>query len=278
MEGDREGPQADGSETVSDKAASQARKRERSQIEFPYTDIGQASELVHALYHKGGGSAEREQLAAWMNQSASGGTFRSRVSAAAMFGFIRGQRGNIDITELGREVVDDASRPAALVEAFLRVPLFHALFDKFNGYPLPPPDALESQMVQLGVPEKQKERARQTFYGSARVAGFLDPTNGQFVSPAVRVHEANAQSFGEKKIEEPEQYEGLENRENARRHPFIEGLLKELPDEGENWPVRERTKWLRLAAQAFEMIYKGEGEIEISEKIKETAPHSEAPS
>ena len=138
MEGDREGPQADGSETVSDKAASQARKRERSQIEFPYTDIGQASELVHALYHKGGGSAEREQLAAWMNQSASGGTFRSRVSAAAMFGFIRGQRGNIDITELGREVVDDASRPAALVEAFLRVPLFHALFDKFNGYPLPP--------------------------------------------------------------------------------------------------------------------------------------------
>ena len=151
------------------------------------------------------------------------------------------------------------------------------LVDPLSGA-LPPPDALESQMVQLGVPEKQKERARQTFYGSARVAGFLDPTNGQFVRPAVRVHEANAQSFGEKKIEEPEQYEGLENRENARRHPFIEGLLKELPDEGENWPVRERTKWLRLAAQAFEMIYKGEGEIEISEKIKETAPHSEAPS
>jgi hypothetical protein len=35
------------------------------------------------------------------------------------------------------------------------------------------------------------------------------------------------------------------------------------------WPVSERVKWLRLAAYAFDTIYEGDGEIEVSAKRPE---------
>ncbi len=53
-------------------------------------------------------------------------------------------------------------------------------------------------------------------------------------------------------------------------HPFIQGLLKTLPaKEGADWPIKDRVKWLRLAASAFDMIYEGDGSISI--KANESA-------
>jgi hypothetical protein len=42
----------------------------------------------------------------------------------------------------------------------------------------------------------------------------------------------------------------------AKEHPFIQGLLKTLPDEGSEWPVDRRAKWLQTAANAFDLMYK----------------------
>jgi len=39
-------------------------------------------------------------------------------------------------------------------------------------------------------------------------------------------------------------------------HPFIQGLLKELPKAGEVWPEADRKLWLDTAASIFKMIYK----------------------
>lgn len=47
----------------------------------------------------------------------------------------------------------------------------------------------------------------------------------------------------------------------VHRHPFIEGLLATLPNQGENWPSKDRVKWLVLAANAFDLIYKGGNDI-----------------
>ena len=140
--------------------------RERTQINFPYSDMGTAEEVTAMLLAKGGGAAEPQQLAAWLNMTAKGGTFRSRVSAARMFGFVTTSRGSIEITALGRRVVDDASAAVARAEAFLNVPLFEAMFKKNNGLALPPAAAIERQMVELGVPKKQNERARRVFQKS----------------------------------------------------------------------------------------------------------------
>ena len=39
-------------------------------------------------------------------------------------------------------------------------------------------------------------------------------------------------------------------------HPFVQGLLKELPKAGTPWPEEQRKLWLDTAASIFKMIYK----------------------
>jgi hypothetical protein len=39
-------------------------------------------------------------------------------------------------------------------------------------------------------------------------------------------------------------------------HPFVQGLLKELPKAGDVWPEAQRKLWLDTAASIFKMIYK----------------------
>ncbi|WP_019398502.1 DUF5343 domain-containing protein [Pseudoxanthomonas sp. GW2] len=43
----------------------------------------------------------------------------------------------------------------------------------------------------------------------------------------------------------------------TQHHPFIEGLLRELPPPGPTveFPLAKRTNWLEIAARTFEMIY-----------------------
>ena len=137
-----------------------------------------------------------------MNQTAAGGTFRSMLGAARSFGLVETQHGGfVSMTRLGRNVLDDAERSNALAEAFLNVPLHAKMYEQYQGNALPPPAAVERHMEGLGVPPKQKERARQTFTKSARFAGFIDSSTERFIRPAtapdrrhyvkarVRVHE-----------------------------------------------------------------------------------------
>src|ERR1700736_6329235 len=83
------------------------KKRFRSEIEFPYSDLESAVELAKTVHDKAGSSCEVEELAAWMGQSASGGTFRTRLGAARMFGLIETGQGRVTLTQLGRDVFND---------------------------------------------------------------------------------------------------------------------------------------------------------------------------
>ena len=39
-------------------------------------------------------------------------------------------------------------------------------------------------------------------------------------------------------------------------HPFVQGLLRELPPAGSAWPEAQRKLWLDTAGSIFKMIYK----------------------
>lgn len=54
----------------------------------------------------------------------------------------------------------------------------------------------------------------------------------------------------------PEKTSGFGLTRDDRRHPFIAGLLRELPPDGADWPILDRVKWLQTAAILFEFIYK----------------------
>lgn len=251
-------------------AADGTQKRERTQIDFPYADMGSAEELTSTLFEKGGGTAEPPQLAGWLDMSANGGTFRSRVSAARMFGFVETSRGSIEITDLGRRVADDAQAPSARAEAFLNVPLFEAMFQKNKGYGLPPAAAIERQMVELGVPVKQKERARQVFQKSADRAQFIDQSSGRLIKPSITP--PPPRDDGSPPPPPPGGGSGSGGGDDLDLHPFVQGLLKTLPETGTKWSHADRVKWLTLAANAFEMIYEGDGNI----VVKNVSPGGEA--
>lgn len=239
------------------------RERERSRIEFPYTDLESAVDLVRALQRHGGTVCEPDQLAGWMDQSPTGGTFRSRLSASRLFGLVETQQGQVSLTPLGQEIVDDAKGRAARVEAFLRAPLYRAMYEKYKGFPLPPPPAVERQMVGLGVPEKQKERARQTFTKSAIYAGFIDQQSGRVVKPG---NGGGAQPAADKapvKVAERGGGGGGSGDGEPPLHLLIQGLLKTLPPPSSEWSVAEQAKWLQTAASIFGLIYKSDGTVKV---------------
>ncbi len=72
--------------------------RERSTIQFPYNDLDDAADLAKVL----------DQLAGYLKQSITSGTFRLRVSNASTFGLTENERGEVRLTELGRRIADAA--------------------------------------------------------------------------------------------------------------------------------------------------------------------------
>ena len=46
-------------------------------------------------------------------------------------------------------------------------------------------------------------------------------------------------------------------------HPFIKGLLSELPPAKSAWSVEKRGDWLTAAAAVFKLIYSGDGTIDV---------------
>ncbi len=240
-------------------------KRERSLVEFPYADIQSAAELAAGIMHKGGGTCDESQLSVWLNQAVMGGTFRSRLSASKMFGFVAGANKALTLTDLGRRVADPQSIFDAKAEAFLGIPLYATLYEKLHGYALPPAAAIERQMIALGVIATQSDRARQAFMKSANQAGYIDGQTGRFVKPG----NVNYGSDGSVDSSPPPP-KGGGGGGNDSLHPFILGLLKTLPQPETEWDVTARAKWLQTAASIFGLIYQGDGTIKvevISEKV-----------
>jgi hypothetical protein len=243
-----------GKENGASEATQQAdeKKRFRSEIEFPYSDLESAVDLAQTIHDKAGSSCELEELAAWMGQTASGGTFRTRVGAARMFGLIETGQGRVTLTQPGRDTLDNSGNErAARIAAFLSVELFGVMYDQYKGNALPPPPAIERQMEQLGVSPKQKERARQTFMKSAQYAGFIDASTGRFVKPGI----APKDEAAPKEKPEPKRSNGNDG-DPPDVDPIIQGLLARLPKSGSVWPVAERKLWLDLLEGSFKLIYK----------------------
>jgi hypothetical protein len=240
-----------------------ASKRERSSIEFPYGDLEGAIEVAKAVHTVGGMSCKWEQLAAQLNQAATGGGFRTRVAAAKTFGFLSYSQGTVTLANLGARVTDPAQEAAAKVEAFLHVPLYKTVYDKFKGLPLPQGTALEREMVGMGVSQKQSDKARQAFQRSAQSAGFFAFGTTKLVLPSIKSSHVDTTPPPPPPAEEDEKLRrggGNGGGNGSGLHPFVQGLLETLPPTTTaakaEWSLQERTDWLQTAAGIFNLIYK----------------------
>ena len=235
------------------------RKRARSTVEFPYSDLGNAIEIARTINDKAGLECETAQLAAWLGHGGMGGTFRSRYSAARIFGLIETERGGrVTLTELGRDALNTATEDEAKVRAFLNVDLFQQMYSSYKGRALPPAAAVERMVTSLGVAPKQAERARQTFIKSASVAQFIDPQTGAFIEPAFPTNRTYRTDTPKHECGQKGKIGGDGGDLPPKLDPIIRGLIDRLPDAGANWPSQERKLWLGILENTFELVYKDE--------------------
>jgi hypothetical protein len=229
--------------------------RTRSSIRFPYIDMGAAIELANAIHARVGlGECDDDQLAAWTDQSAKSSGFREQLRVARMTDLIDVSSGKNKLTELGRAIVDPNQAREAKVRAFLNVPLFSAVFEKYRGGVLPPAAALERDIVGLGVSEKQKDRARQVFERSAEQAGFFEHGKNRLVKPGVQSRDAAPEGTKDGSGGGGNGGDGKPPLPDV--DPIIRGLLARLPKSGDVWPEKDRDLWLELLKGSFKLIYK----------------------
>lgn len=257
-------------EPVATAASTTGAERQRSTIGFPYVDLAAATELAKAIFDNvAGGECDDDQLAAWTSQSAKSSGFRTQVYGARMFGVVAGEAGRHRVTELGKAIIDPHQEREAKVRAFLSVPLYAALFEKFKSGMLPPAAALEREIEGLGVASKQKDRARQVFERSADQAGFFEHGRNRLVQPGVTA------ATGKPPAEEQKGKGSNGGGGGDDLDPLIGALLQKLPKAGEQFNQQERTTWLQMIAMAFQMAYGPVGEIEIKAKAAANSGKSE---
>lgn len=254
-----------------------SRENERSTIAFPYYDLESAAEVARAAYKRSGLSpCPLDELAAQQGVTMSG-NFRLKNSAARIFGFIgKDTASSVTLTDLGARLVSAESEAEARAAAFLTVPLYSQIFEKYRGKLLPPTKALEREMITLGVAPKQAAKARQVFQSSAKFAGFFNSGEDRLVRPRVAGTPVTAE-LGEApetlrldRQESPDLDSGCGNNRRGNSggggdgyHPFVQGLLQTMPEPNTVWTIDGRAAWLEAAANIFKLIYQGDGKITI---------------
>lgn len=250
-------------ESMQDEQSGAAGKRQRSSIAFPYMDLSEAVAIAMAIHNNVGTSiCSTAQLAPWVKQSPTSSGFRNRLTAARLFGLVDTNNPDaIQLTELGRIVVDAKREREGRARAFLSVPLFSALHDKFKGGVVPPAAALEKELVALGVADTLKETARRVMERSAEQAGFYEAGRDRLVMPGFIAPPA----AGEQERKTDDRTGGGGGGDGGGEKglvldPLLVALLKKIPSTAEGWPASKRVRWFRTFAMNVSQIYDTEGE------------------
>ena len=247
-----------------------AGERERSTIAFPYGDLSSAIKIAKGVHRVGGTSCEWEQLSAELDMAPKGGGFRAMALTAKVFGLVTYRKASIRLTGLGARMCDATQEARARADAFLSVPLYRSLYEKFRTTTLPPDSALEAAMAGLGVVSKQTRKARQAFQRSAEQAGFFKYGKDRLVMPSNgKTEEQPPDNAGPDSGERRSQDEDRE----AGHHDFISGLVRKLPAEGTEWPTADRHTWLQAANAIFDLLYtRPENEVKLVIAIQDHGP------
>lgn len=247
----------------------------QSTISFPYRDLESGISVAQAIHNAGAVSLTTDQLAGVMGLQAGSGNFVLKAGTARIFGLVTYSAQKYELTDLGFEISekDDKRQKAARAKAFLTVPLYRRVYDDFKGRQLPPRLGLEQAFVRYGVSIKQKVAARQAFEKSATQAGFFNAAQDRLVEPIIvgtpspeRSRQAVDVIDFTDENNPPASAPITRTKPNDGLHPFIQGLLDTLPPPQTAWTVEGRAKWLQAAANIFDLIYTGDGEIAVIAK------------
>lgn len=255
---------ADNQATRDDATTDEKEGRERSTIGFPYVPLEDAIDVAEAIQQKvGSGLINDDQLAPALDLSQKSSGYRTKLSAARLFGLIESIDGGHKLAELGKRVVDTRQARAARAEAFLRIPLYNRVYEEHKGGTVPPAAALEREFVSFGVAAKQTSRARQVLERSAEQSGFFEVGRDRLVRPTIK--EGDSQTLNREEGDKGSEGSGGGGEggdggdKGDRLDPLFEALVKRLPPPGSSWNVAQRANWLRAAITILDLVYEDAG-------------------
>lgn len=161
------------------------RKARLSQADVPSYSIAEALRVPAALRDEYGKQATRPlMVAAALNMSPTGGTFRMITGAAVAYGLTdaAAQGEAIGLTSLGRRAVaptEEGDDRIALREAVLQPRVVREFLQRYDTSKMPSRPIALNVLEEMGVPGEVTGRAYDMILENARVAGFLQEINGQ---------------------------------------------------------------------------------------------------
>lgn len=164
---------------TSNEQATAKKTRERSQTAFPAFTLNDALAVPDVIHRKGGGIASPDHLAAYLGyKSRNNGSYLAKVSSAKQFGFIDERNGEYYLSARAKQILMpefDDDRRQGLVDAFLAIPLFRAVYDDYKGGSLPEGLGLRNALRnKFHVIASRVDVAERTLMKSAEQAGFFD--------------------------------------------------------------------------------------------------------
>ena len=162
--------------------ANSARKtRQRSVYLFPAYGFTTALDIARRVEESGGGSLTEETLAVNLGLSAKSSGFRLKSLAARQFQLISKQGDTLFTTPVAKAIFkptsgEDAQR--GFREAFLSIPLFQAVAERYRGQRLPDSQTLRNVLErEFFVEHARVQQAERMLLDSARDAHLLKHTS-----------------------------------------------------------------------------------------------------
>ena len=146
--------------------------------EYPFASIKKSLKLAQTVDELGG-SSTIEMCAEKLGKKVSGG-FHQIIQSAVKYGFIVRKKGVLTILPGYKDIklaYNEDERISLLKKAFLNVPLFQKVCNRFANQKLPVEILSKLLIKEFGVPEKIAPRVKTHFIGGAKEVGLITPDN-----------------------------------------------------------------------------------------------------
>ena len=169
---------ADGTGQTSQQVSGSSRKtRQRSVYLFPAYGFTTALDIAHRVEESGGGALTEETLAISLGLSAKSSGFRLKSLAARQFQLISKHGDTLTTTPVAKAIFKPTSNEDALRgyrEAFMSIPLFKAVADRYRGQRLPDSQTMRNVLErEFQVETSRVQQAERILLDSARDAHLL---------------------------------------------------------------------------------------------------------
>lgn len=149
---------------------------------FPSYNLGIVLQIADKIEKTGGGKLTEETLAVTLGVSAKSSGFRLRINNARQFSLLTKQGEYLTTTDTAKSILKPTRKDekvVALKQAFLSIPLFEAVANRFRGQPLPAGDSFRNVLEREFKIESARVRdAERVLLDSAREAGLLTESGG----------------------------------------------------------------------------------------------------